>query len=145
MNMSLIEYIKNHWDKSSFMKLSLNESIRSQIENETLFMNSYYYSIPLRTRAYVIINQITENSLPKCKCGCGNVCAIDKTYTEKGFRLYSNSNCSRKIKQFQKSLKNNWRIMIGFMIKNYSTKINRIDCSRIKYIHHSCCKIFKET
>lgn len=143
MNMSLIEYIKNHWDKSSFMKLSLNESIRSQIENETLFMNSYYDSIPLRTRAYVIINQITENSLPKCKCGCGNVCAIDKTYTEKGFRFYANLNCSRKNKtiseESKKQLENyNWiydqRITQQKSIELIAQELNISTIPVVKYL-----------
>ena len=62
--MSLKEILKGNWDKSSFMKISLNENIRTQIENDTQFLNSYYDKIPLRTRAYVIINSI-DNSYNK--------------------------------------------------------------------------------
>lgn len=96
--MTLCDFIKNNWDKSGFMKISLNESLRSQIEEQTRFLDSYYQNIPLRTRAYVILNGITENTIPKCGCGCQKPCAIDKTYAEKGFRSYATPECSRKSK-----------------------------------------------
>jgi hypothetical protein len=96
--MSLCDFIKNNWDKSGFMKISLNESLRSQIEDQTKFLDSYYENIPLRTRAYVILNGITENTIPKCGCGCQKPCAIDRTYVEKGFRSYATPECSRKSK-----------------------------------------------
>lgn len=96
--MSLKEILKGNWDKSSFMKISLDENIRTQIENDTQFLNSYYDKIPLRTRAYVIINSIDSTSIPKCKCGCGKPCAIDLSYTINGFREYSGPECSRKSK-----------------------------------------------
>lgn len=96
--MNLKEFLEDNWDKSSFIKISLNENIRSQIENETEFLNSFYPEIPLRTRAYVIVNSIDLNSLPKCKCGCGKPCAIDLTYAINGFREYSGPECSRKSK-----------------------------------------------
>ena len=102
--MDLIKYLQENWDKSKFIKVSLNNSIRNQIENSTSFLNLHYDSIPLRTRAYVLVNHITENTIPKCKCGCGKVCAIDKTYTENGFRSYSSSDCSRKDKTVDKSI-----------------------------------------
>ena len=76
--MDLIKYLQENWDKSKFIKVSLNNSIRNQIENSTSFLNLHYDSIPLRTRAYVLVNHITENTIPKCKCGCGKVCGIDK-------------------------------------------------------------------
>ena len=102
--MDLIKYLQENWDKSKFIKVSLNNSIRDQIENSTSFLNCHYDSIPLRTRTYVLVNHITENTIPKCKCGCGKVCAIDKTYTENGFRSYSSSDCSRKDKTVDKSI-----------------------------------------
>jgi hypothetical protein len=39
--MSLKEILKGNWDKSSFMKISLDENIRTQIENDTQFLNSH--------------------------------------------------------------------------------------------------------
>lgn len=104
--MDLIQHLQKNWDKSNFIKISLNKSLKEQIEEQTRFLNSYYSSIPLRTRAYVLVNEIKEQSIPRCKCGCGEVCAIDKTYTEKGFRLYANSNCSRKSKTISFESKN---------------------------------------
>jgi transcriptional regulator with XRE-family HTH domain len=99
--MNLVEHLKENWDKSSFMKISLNQSIRKEIEENTQFLDKYYSSVSLRTRAYVLINEIEENTIPKCKCNCGKVCAIDKTYAERGFRSYANSSCSRKSKTIQ--------------------------------------------
>lgn len=104
--MSLIEYLKENWDKSSFIKISLNKKIRNEIEIATSFLNSYYESISLRTRAYVIVNSITEDTLPKCKCGCEKVCAINQTYADQGFRDYADSFCSRKSKTISPKAKN---------------------------------------
>ena len=103
--MDLNQHIKNNWDKSSFMKISLNGALRTQIENETKFLDLYYDKIPLRTRAYAIINNIDEHSLPKCKCGCQKPCAIDRTYSEKGFRLYASHECSRSDKTIDQDAK----------------------------------------
>lgn len=103
--MSLDELLKDNWDKSSFMKISLNETLRTQIENETKFLDLYYDKIPLRTRAYVILNRIDQYSLPKCKCQCQRLCAIDKTYPERGFRLYATPECSRSNKTIDKEAK----------------------------------------
>lgn len=103
--MDLINIIQNNWNKSSFIKISLNKDIRKEIEESTSFLNKYYKNPPLRTRAYVLINHIDENNIPKCKCGCGEVCAIDRTYTENGFRLYANSNCSRVSSKICKNVK----------------------------------------
>lgn len=102
--MNIVEIIKNNWDKNKFISLSLNKNIKLQIENETSFLNSYYASIPLRTRAYVIINDITEKTLPRCKCGCEKVAAINKTYSDQGFREYSGPDCSRKDKTINKDI-----------------------------------------
>lgn len=99
--MNLVEHLKENWDKSSFMKISLNQSIRKEIEENTRFLDEYYSSVSLRARAYVLVNEITENTIPKCKCNCGKVCAIDKTYAERGFRSYANPSCSRRSKTIQ--------------------------------------------
>lgn len=104
MLMDLVKYLNENWSKSNFIKISLNKIIRKEIEKQTFFLNNYYDSIPLRTRAYVIVNQIDENKIPRCKCGCGKVCRIDRTYTENGFRIYSSSDCSRKDKTIDKSI-----------------------------------------
>jgi predicted transcriptional regulator len=104
--MNLIHHLQENWDRSNFIKISLNKSLKEQIEEQTRFLDSYYSSVPLRTRSYVLVNNITEKSIPRCKCGCGEVCAIDKTYTEKGFRLYANSDCSRKSKTISSQSKN---------------------------------------
>lgn len=105
--MNLKNFLLDNWEKSKFIKISLNKDIKKLIENETLFLSNYYNKISLRTRAYVIINSITENSIPKCECGCGKVSAINNTYPELGFRQYSGPDCSRsRIKINKNSAKN---------------------------------------
>lgn len=139
----LKNYLFDNWNKSNFIKLSLNKNIKNIIETETSFLNKYYQNIPLRTRAYVIINEIIENTLPKCKCGCSQVCCIDRTYSERGFRLYANSECSRgdsKIDENSKSkLENyNWlfneRIILKKSIENISNELNVSTISVVKYL-----------
>lgn len=104
IRMDLKEFLKQNWGKGDFIQISLNREIRSKIENQTQFLNQYYDEIPLRTRAYVIVNTITELTIPKCKCGCGKVSAINKTRSEQGFREYSGSKCSRKSKTIGKDV-----------------------------------------
>lgn len=141
--MDLVQHLKNNWDKSSFIKLSLNKNIKKQIELETNFLDKYYINPPLRTRAYVIINSITEETLPKCKCGCGKVSSIDKTYTENGFRLYANSNCSRKDKTISKESKGkledyewiyNQRIIQKRSIEDIANELNISTIPVVKYL-----------
>lgn len=143
MLMDLKEYLTENWDKSSFIKISLNKTVKSQIEKETEFLNKYYNNIPLRTRAYVIVNSIAEFSIPKCKCGCGKVCGIDKTYAEKGFRLYANSICSRKDKTISKTAKlkledydwlYNERVNLKKSIEEISKKLNISTIPVVKYL-----------
>lgn len=102
--MNLVDHLMTNWDKSSFIKISLNADLKSKIERETEYLNNYYTNIPLRTRAYVLVNHITEDKIPKCKCGCERVCAIDMTYSVNGFRSYSGPECSRKSERLPKEV-----------------------------------------
>ena len=68
----------------------------------TSFLDEIYPKITLRTRAYVIKNNITLDTLPKCKCGCGNYASVDTTYPENGFRIYCGPKCSRSDKTIDK-------------------------------------------
>ena len=143
--MELKKYLNENWDKSKFIQISLNKSIKTQIENQTEFLNKYYDNIPLRTRAYVIVNSITEETIPKCKCGCGTVCGIDKTYTENGFRLYANSTCSRKDKTIDKNAKlkledYNWiyeqRVVNKKSIEDIANQLNISTIPVVKYLKY---------
>lgn len=131
--MDILEIIKNNWGKNDFIKISLNKEIKSDIEERTIFLNSYYKKIPLRTRAYVILNDINENNIPRCECGCNKVCAIDKTYPINGFRRYANPECSRKSKTINQKSKNkledfNWiyeqRITLKKSIQQIADELN---------------------
>jgi len=96
--MSLLDTLSSHWNSNNLISLALNNNIRTQVEKETEFLNSYYSKIQFRSRVYVLLNSITEETLPKCKCGCGKVAAINNSRPEEGFRLYSGPECSRKSK-----------------------------------------------
>ena len=143
--MNLKHYLNENWGRSSFIKLSLNKDLKTQIENETQFLDKYYQNPPLRTRAYAIVNDIVEDTIPKCKCGCGQVCGIDKTYTENGFRLYANSTCSRKDKTIDKDSKlkledYNWiyeqRITYKKSIEDIANQLNISTIPVVKYLKY---------
>lgn len=139
----LKNYLSDNWDKCKFIKLSLNKNIKNIIEIETEFLNNYYSNIPLRTRAYVIVNQITSDTIPKCKCGCNRVCSIDNTYSDRGFRSYANSECSRKVSKIDEEsrlkLENyDWlykeRIILQKSIETIATQLNISTISVVKYL-----------
>lgn len=102
--MELKKIIEENWDKNKFISLSLNQEIKNKIISETSFLDKYYKKIQLRNRAYVIINEITEDTLPKCKCGCGKIRCLDITNAVNGFREYSGPECSRKDKTIPKNV-----------------------------------------
>lgn len=102
--MNLKEFIQENWEKSKFISLSLNKDIVKTIKDNTLFLDHLYSKIPLRTRAYVIINNMTVETLPRCKCG--KYAAINNSYTEQGFRKYCSSECSRSDKTIDKNILN---------------------------------------
>lgn len=109
----LKQLIQDNWDKKKFISLSLNKIIKNEIMDATSFLDVIYEKIPLRNRAYVILHDITKETLPQCKCGCQKPCALDVTNSINGFRSYATSDCSRKDKTVSKEaldlLKNkNW-------------------------------------
>jgi transposase len=98
---NLREVVKTHWEKSKFISLSLNKDLVSQIKKETVFLDSVYQKIPLRTRAFVIQNNLNLDNLPKCPCG--KFSAINISYPELGFRKYCGAKCSRSHKTVDKN------------------------------------------
>lgn len=102
LKVNLREIIDNNWNKNEFISLSLNKDLVKIIKEETQFLDSSYNKIPLRTRAYVILNELSQDTIPKCVCG--RPAAINSSYTEKGFRIYCGPECSRKNKTIDKSI-----------------------------------------
>jgi hypothetical protein len=100
--LNLKEIVEAHWEKNKFMSLSLKKDVVKLIKDSTIFLDKCYPKIALRTRAYVIKNDITLETLPKCKCG--NYAAINATYPEEGFRIYCGSKCSRSDKTIDKKV-----------------------------------------
>lgn len=86
--------IEENWGGTSFIKVSLNSSIKEQIEEQTSFLNSYYEKLTLKQRAFVILNNLTEEKLPYCVCGCGMRAKIDRN--AKAFSKYFNEECHRR-------------------------------------------------
>jgi hypothetical protein len=97
--MNLKELISDNWEKNKFISLSLREDIRSKLINETSFLDQHYKKIPLRNRAYVVLHGITEQTIPKCKCGCGQPCALNVTNSEQGFREFAGQRVLEKVKR----------------------------------------------
>lgn len=102
LKVKLQEIIENNWEKNEFISLSLNKDLVGGIKKETQFLDKIYSKIPLRTRAYVILNGLTQDTIPKCVCG--KPAAINSSYTEQGFRIYCGPECSRKNKTIDKSI-----------------------------------------
>jgi len=100
--LNLKEIVEIHWEKNKFMSLSLKKDMVKLIQDTTNFLDEFYPKISLRTRAYVIKNDITLETIPKCKCG--RYAAIDTTYPEKGFRIYCGPKCSRSDKTIDKEV-----------------------------------------
>lgn len=140
---NILEVLKENQSKSDFIRLSLNQSFRNELESRTSFLNKYYKKIPLKTRAYVILNGIVEENIPKCICGCGNVSAINVTYADQGFRKYSNSTCSRKSKTISDDAKSKlenyeWvytqRILDKKSIEKIASDLNISTIPVVKYL-----------
>lgn len=100
---TLKECIHSYLETYNFISLSLNQKLTQEIKDKTLFLDKFYSKIPLRSRVYVVVNDITEELLPKCPC-CKNPSALNLTYPELGFRSYCSSSCSRKDKTISKEL-----------------------------------------
>jgi transposase len=140
---SLKEVLLENTNKNDFIKLSLNQNIKNQIEQEIKFLDHYYNKIPLRTRAYVIIHDIKEETIPLCQCGEKR--AIDLTYTENGFREYCGVKCSRLANKISNEalikLKDaNWlyeqRLIKKYSILQIANLINVSETTVNKWLKH---------
>lgn len=57
--------VNKNWDKSNFISLSLDKSKVKVLTDATYFLDEIYGKVPLRTRAFVIKNNIIEDTIPK--------------------------------------------------------------------------------
>jgi len=92
---NLKELIENNWNGREFNKIASNGNLRNEIERKTVFLDSYYPELKLKQRAFVILNDLTEDQLPYCKCGCGKRASIRRE-PDKGFSDYYNEECHRR-------------------------------------------------
>lgn len=76
-------------NKSNMIKGSLNKSLVNIIQNETLFLDSYYTKIPLKIRCIAIEQDLHE--IPKCPI-CNNPVQYDKVYNS-NFNQFCSNKC----------------------------------------------------
>jgi hypothetical protein len=62
--LSIKEVIQDNWNGREFIKIAKNASLRIQIENQTSFLNEHYPDIKLKQRAFVLMNDLSEEQLP---------------------------------------------------------------------------------
>lgn len=87
--------IGENWEGRAFIKIATNKELRKGIEEKTSFLDFYYPDIKLKQRAFVLLNELTEEQLPYCVCGCGKRASINRE-AEKGFSKYYNEDCHRR-------------------------------------------------
>ena len=97
----LKQYIKQNWNGRDFLKISSNKEMRSVIENQTSFLNAHYSNLLLKQRAYFIVNDINEEQIPLCSCGCGKLVELNRDAT-KGFRKFYSEECHRSADKISK-------------------------------------------
>ena len=93
--MTLKEVIQDNWSGRQFIRIATNASLRTQIENKTSFLDGHYPDIKLKQRAFVLLNDLSEEQLPYCRCGCGKRASINRE-PDKGFSKYFNEECHRR-------------------------------------------------
>jgi hypothetical protein len=65
----LKQVIMDNWNGREFIKIATNANLRTQIERQTSFLDGHYPDIKLKQRAFVLLNDLTEDQLPYCRCG----------------------------------------------------------------------------
>jgi hypothetical protein len=94
--MSIIKrLIEENWEGRAFVKISTNKELRKEIEEKTSFLDSHYEGLKLKQRAFILLNDLTEEQLPYCVCGCGKRASISRK-AEEGFSKYYNEDCHRR-------------------------------------------------
>jgi hypothetical protein len=93
--MTLKEVIQDNWSGRQFIKIATNAGLKTQIEEQTSFLDLHYPNIKLKQRAFVLLNDLTEEQLPYCRCGCGKRASLNRE-PDKGFSKYFNEDCHRR-------------------------------------------------
>jgi transposase len=87
--------IQDNWRGRQFIKIAINAGLKTQIEEQTSFLDLHYPNIKLKQRAFVLLNDLTEEQLPYCRCGCGKRASLNRE-PDKGFSKYFNEDCHRR-------------------------------------------------
>jgi hypothetical protein len=93
--------IKENWKGRAFLKVGCNKELSKQIEDQTQFLDKIYEKLLTKQRAFFILNEITEEQIPLCDCGCGRRVEVN-IVAERGFRRYYSEDCHRKAPKISK-------------------------------------------
>lgn len=92
----LKQVIEQNWDKRNFSDAIVSSGHFEELKQKTSFLDENYPDVPVRTRGYVVLNEINE--VPICPCGCNKPVSIDKHKPINGFRKYNRSTCANNVK-----------------------------------------------
>ena len=99
----LRDIIKQNWNGRDFLKIGCNKHLTNQIKERTQFLNDIYPKLLTKQRAFFILNDIDENQIPLCDCGCGRRVEVNKL-AERGFRKFYSEECHRKAPKISKEV-----------------------------------------
>ena len=100
---SLKGLIQENWKGRAFLKIGCNKELVQQIEEQTEFLNKHYPKLSTKQRAFFILNDITEDQIPLCSCGCGRKVEVNRE-AERGFRKFYSEECHRKAPKLSKEV-----------------------------------------
>lgn len=89
-------------DRSSFVAFSLKPDNRELMENLTAWMDVLDLKPRLRHRVFMVMNDVTKDNYPLCRCGCGKPVGLNFTYHDKGYRDFHDATHSRKTSRLPK-------------------------------------------
>lgn len=115
--------VEDFWEKEDFQSLPKFKDYKEFIEENTKFLDENYDKVPFRSRAYVIKNDITEETIPKCACGCGRNAALKLEKPIEGFAKFAHCSCVNNVKipKEIKELLNNKEWMIEQRVNQKKT------------------------
>jgi hypothetical protein len=97
--------IQQNWKGRAFLKIGCNKELTKQIKQQTQFLDSIYSNLLTKQRAFFILNDLTEQQIPLCECGCGKRVEVHKN-AENGFRKFYSEECHRKAFKISKDALN---------------------------------------
>jgi len=121
--------------------LAHDRIMKTKIEIITSYLDQYYYkkvsNIPISMRVYCILNNITEENIPKCICG--EIKTFDNI--DKGFKLScGNRSCYQSLPEVNKKRQQTTIDNFGSLKEAYDNtetmkeKYNTDNCSKLEWV-----------